>query len=56
MADQKKPEEKKNKKIKKMNLDELNKAIENTNKNQGGTSSKYAQELLKQKNSLSSKK
>ncbi len=49
-------QEKKNKKIEKMNLKEIEEAIENTNKNQGGLYSKYALELLKIQKSLTNNK
>jgi len=48
--------EKKNKKINKMNLDEINTALEETKKNQGGFLSHYADELQKRKEFLTSKK
>jgi hypothetical protein len=48
--------EQKNKKIKKMSLKEIEKAIEKTKQNQGGLYSKYANELVKQKEYLTSLK
>lgn len=48
--------ETKNKKIGKMSLDELNSAIEKTKEKQGGLFSRYAKELIKRKDTLSSKK
>ena len=50
------PAEKKNKKIRFMSNAELDQAIEKTEKNQGGMNSKYAKELLKQKEFISNKK
>lgn len=44
--------EKKNKKINLMSLKELDQAIDKTKKNQGGLFSRYAQELLKRKDFL----
>jgi len=54
MSDNKKAE--KNKKINKMTLVEIDKAIESTKQNQGGLTSKYGQELIKRREILSSKK
>lgn len=48
--------ETKNKKINKMTLDELNKAIEKTKSAMNGLTSNYAKELLKQKEYLTAKK
>jgi hypothetical protein len=48
--------EKKNKKINKMTLSELDKAIEATKSSMGGLTSAYAKELLKRKENLSAKK
>ena len=45
---------KKNKKIKFMDLKEIEKAIEKTSKEQGGLYSKYAYELVKRRDYLSS--
>ncbi len=47
--------ESKNKKINKMTLDELNKAIEKTQSSMNGLTSAYAKELLKRKEVLTSK-
>lgn len=46
-------EVKKNKKIRFMSMAEIDKAIEKTQKNQGGLYSRYAKELIKRKNCLS---
>jgi hypothetical protein len=46
---------KKNKKIGKMTIQEIDQALEKTSKNQGGLKSIYAQELLRQKSFLSKK-
>lgn len=48
--------EKGNKKINKMTLSELDKAIEATKASMGGLTSAYAKELLKRKEVLSAKK
>jgi hypothetical protein len=57
MADTKNEQAKaKNKKINRMTLEELDKAIENTKQNQGSMNSKYGKELLKQREVLSTKK
>ncbi len=48
--------ETKNKKINRMSMEELDKAISNTKDKMGNLTSKYATELLKQKQILSSKK
>jgi hypothetical protein len=47
---------KKNKKINKMSLQEIEQGIEKTGKIQGGLNSRYASELLKRKNYLTSLK
>ena len=46
----------KNKKINKMTLEELEKAIEKTKETMGGLSSKYAKELLERKEALAAAK
>jgi len=48
--------EKKNKKINKMTLAELDQAIEKTKQNQGNVNSRYGKELLKQREVLSAAK
>ncbi len=56
MSDEKKGQkEEKNKKINKMTLAELDKAIEKTKEHQGDLQSRYALELLKRKEYLQTK-
>jgi len=51
-----KSKENKNKKINKMSIEEIDKAISNTKEKMGSLTSKYAIELLRQKEILLSKK
>ena len=51
-----KSKENKNKKINKMNMEEIDKAISETKEKMGSLSSKYAIELLKRKEILSAAK
>lgn len=53
MAEQENTEEKKNKKVNKMSLSEVNDALKKTEEHMKGQTSKYAQALLARKEQLS---
>lgn len=56
MSDNKQEKKEKNKKINKMTLEEIEKAIEKTKKSMNGLNSRYAKELIKQRDYLFSLK
>ncbi len=56
MSDNQQDKKQKNKKINKMTLEEIEKAIENTKKNMNSLNSRYAKELIKQRDYLLSLK